>query len=154
MESIKNIFLGGTCNGSKWRDILLEKYEEKMRVEDIQLNFFNPVVSEWTQEAYREENRQKKYCDINIFCITPKMTGVYSIAELVDISNKSPNRLMVIFLDEDGGEKFTVGQWKSLMAVKLLLIENDVNHIYENIQDCVNGILPLWLKVGPRSYIR
>lgn len=33
------VFLGGTCNGSKWREELIPL---------LQVGYFNPVVDEWT----------------------------------------------------------------------------------------------------------
>lgn len=38
----KRVFLGGTCNGSMWRDKLIK---------DLKCDFFNPVVDDWTEEA-------------------------------------------------------------------------------------------------------
>ena len=37
------VFLGGTCNGSTWRDELIPMLE---------VSFFNPVVPDWNGEAY------------------------------------------------------------------------------------------------------
>jgi hypothetical protein len=36
------VFLGGTCNNSKWRDILIPK---------LKVSYFNPVVENWTPEC-------------------------------------------------------------------------------------------------------
>ena len=39
-----------------------------------------------------EEIKQRAECDFCLYVITPKMTGVYSIAEVVDDSNKRPEQ--------------------------------------------------------------
>ena len=37
------------------------------------------------------------------------MTGVYSIAEVVDDSNKRPGKTILVILRDDGDKKFTEG---------------------------------------------
>lgn len=86
------VFLGGTCNGSTWRDDLIKS---------LKIEFFNPVVPDWTEECYQEELRQRELCDYCLYVITPLMTGVYSIAEVVDDSNKRPEKTVFVILDKD-----------------------------------------------------
>jgi hypothetical protein len=47
----EKIFLGGTTNKSDWRDILIKK---------IKIEYFNPVVSDWDDNAQKEEIKQRK----------------------------------------------------------------------------------------------
>lgn len=89
------IFLGGTCNKSTWRDELIPLLEEKG------IEYFNPVVEDWTEECYKEELRQRKICDKVLYVITPRMTGVYSIAEVVDDSNKQPEKTIFCVMKKD-----------------------------------------------------
>jgi len=70
-----------------------------------------------------EEIRQRKSCDFVLYTITPKMTGVYSIAEVVDDSNKRPEKTLFCVLDEDDGLYFSVSQRKSLNAVAKMVVE-------------------------------
>ena len=73
------IFLGGTCNGTTWRDELIPLLEEKG------FPYFNPIVKDWTPECKKIEDNEKLYeCGINIFVITSQMTGVYSIVEIME----------------------------------------------------------------------
>ena len=109
------VFLGGTCAESKWREYLIE---------GLTMNYFNPVVEDWTPECQEEEIKQRKECDFVLYCITPKMEGVYSIAEVVDDSNKRPHKTLFCVLDEDEGKLFTEGQRRSLNAVSKLVKEN------------------------------
>lgn len=108
------IFLGGTCNESKWREELIPL---------LSIDYFNPVVDDWTEECYQEELRQREICDFLLYVITPKMTGVYSISELTDDSNKRPDRTIFCFLENDDWS-FTKGQIKSLNAVGKLITSN------------------------------
>ena len=74
------VFLGGTCNNSIWRDVLIPL------LTDNGINYFNPVVDEGTEDCYKEELRQRKLCDFCLYVITSDMTGVYSVAEVIDDS--------------------------------------------------------------------
>ncbi len=89
---MKKVFLGGTCNGSTWREDLIELLE---------IDYFNPVVEDWTEECIKEEIRQRETCDYCLYVITPKMTGLYSIAEAVDDSNKRPDKTIFCVLKDD-----------------------------------------------------
>jgi hypothetical protein len=109
------VFLGGTCNESTWRNRIISM----LKVEN-----FNPVVEDWTLDCMAEEIRQRETCDIILYVITPKMTGVYSVAEVVDDSNKRPYRTVFVRLRDDGDSKFDEGQWRSLGAVAQMVEKN------------------------------
>lgn len=109
------VFLGGTCNGSKWRDELINQ---------LSMDYFNPVVEDWTPECMEEEVRQREECSFCLYVITPKMMGVYSIAEVVDDSNKRPGKTIFCFLTKDGGCTFSESQVKSLNQVRKMVIGN------------------------------
>lgn len=111
----KKVFLGGTCNDSKWRKKLI-------RLLDIK--YFDPVVEEWTEDDMEEEIHQRKICDYLLYVITPKMKGVYSIAEVVDDSNKNPDKTIFCFLKKDEDLEFDEHQLKSLKQVKNMVKEN------------------------------
>ena len=119
------VFLGGTCNGSTWRDELIPMLE---------IDYFNPVVEDWTEECMAEEIRQRKECDFCLYTLTPKMTGVYSIAEVVDDSNKRPEKTLLVILKSDGDDRFDEHQWKSIMSVARMVNKNGVN-VFISIRD-------------------
>ena len=112
---MKKVFLGGTCNESDWRLHLIQK---------LKIEYFNPVVEDWTPECMEEELKQRKLCDYALYVITPKMTGVYSIAEAVDDSNKQPKKTIFCYLIGDAGLMFTSGQEKSLKSVGRMVERN------------------------------
>ena len=115
---MKRVFLGGTCNESTWRNrMMCYLYSDG-------LEYFNPVVDDWDDTAQSTELKERKECDFCLYTITPKMTGVYSIAEVVDDSNKRPDRTILVLLRDDGEERFTIGQWKSLGAVARMVKSN------------------------------
>ena len=124
------VFLGGTCNESDWRSEIIKL---------LKVDYFNPVVDDWTPEHMQEEIRQREECDVCLYTITPKMTGVYSIAEVVDDSNKRPSKTIFVMLREDGGHKFTDGQWKSLAAVATM-VEDNGGVMFTSLQKAANHI--------------
>lgn len=119
------VFLGGTCNNSTWRDKLIPL---------LKIDYFNPVVDDWTPECQDEEIRQRESCDYCLYTITPKMTGVYSIAEVVDDSNKRPGKTILCVLDEDNESSFSETQIKSLKQVKEMVKNNGAN-VFDSLED-------------------
>lgn len=109
------VFLGGTCNGSTWRDKLIPM---------LKIDYFNPVVENWSPEMQDIEDQEKEKADFRLYVITPKMTGVYAIAELIDDSNKIPEKMLFCFLVNDEGQEFSVHQVKSLAKTKQMAMKN------------------------------
>ncbi len=109
------VFLGGTVNGSKWRDYVIER---------LQIDYFDPVVKEWNDAAYQRELHEREHCDFCLYVLTPKMTGVYAVAEVVDDSNKRPDKTLFCVLEEDEGEVFTPHQKKAMDAVGKMVQKN------------------------------
>lgn len=113
--SKSKVFLGGTCAESTWRNDLIPQ---------LNIDYFNPVVDDWTPECQAEEIKQREECDHCLYFITPRMQGVYSIAEVVDDSNKRPEKTVFAFVPEDGEFTFDTGQLKSLSQVGKMVQEN------------------------------
>jgi len=122
------VFLGGTANNSQWRDDLIEK---------LKIHYFNPIVNDWNEEVQKNEIKKRKTCDYILYVITPKMSGVYSIAEVVDDSNKRPEKTLFCILEKDEDNKFDKHQIKSLNMVKSMVKENGVK-IFENLNQIAN----------------
>lgn len=140
IKSKLHIFLGGTCNDSKWRDIFI-----KMLPSNI--SYFNPVVPDWTEECYIKELEERENADIVLYTITPKMTGVYSIAEVIDDSNKKPESTILCILRQDpnGREKtieFDESQWKSLNKVAEMVKRNGGNS-FTSLEEVIDYIKTL-----------
>lgn len=109
------VFLGGTCNNSKWREALIPL---------LKCEYFNPVVEDWTPECMDEEVKQREECDYVLYVLTPYMTGVYSIAELIDDSNKRPEKTIFCVLEKDGQAIWSPAQLKSMKQVEWMAFEN------------------------------
>ena len=119
-----NVFLGGTCAHSDWRKQLMPI------LDSYNITYFNPVVSDWTSSCQVIEDWHKEHDDFNLFVITSEMKGVFSIAEVVDLSNKRPTTTIFCVL-RDG---FTKGQLMSLDAT-INLVKNNGAIVVDSIED-------------------
>jgi len=90
MKNNKRVFLGGTCANSKWREELIPK---------LNIDYFNPVVKNWTPECQKEELKQRETCDIVLYTLT-RPYSTFSIAEVVDDSNKRPEKTIICIYNE------------------------------------------------------
>ncbi len=127
------VFLGGTCNNSKWRDELIPL---------LDIDYFNPVVNDWTSECQQIEMDEKENkCNIHLYVITSEMTGVFSIAEVIDSAHNE--KVTTIFYVIRSG--FTKGQLRSLDAVANLVRlrgETAVSspYIYSGLAHFINNV--------------
>ncbi|MEO8412614.1 MAG: hypothetical protein ABI472_03105 [Ginsengibacter sp.] len=112
---MKKVFPGVTCNGSSWRDALIN---------DLRIDYFQPCAEHWTPGMMEEEIKQRAECDFCLYVITPKMTGVYSIAEVVDDSNKRPAKTIFCYLTSDEDQQFSADQLRSWEQTGKMIREN------------------------------
>lgn len=110
------VFLGGTCANSKWRDNLIPM---------LKINYFNPVVKNWTPECQRVELQQRETCDFVLYTLT-RTYSTYSIAEVVDDSHKRPEKTIVCVINEElnGKPVLSKRDLKGLDAVARLVERN------------------------------
>jgi hypothetical protein len=124
----RKVFLGGTCGSSKWRELVKPH---------LLIEYYDPVcVGEWTHEAYLRELQERETADFVAYVITPKMTGVYSIAEVVDDSNKRPAKTLFCHLATDDEAVFSKAQLKSLIAVATM-VKNNGGKVFEDLDELI-----------------
>lgn len=143
---MNKIFLGGTCADTTWRDELIEILKPYQKNQDI--NWFNPVVEDWTPDCQAiEEDEKNNKCNIHLYMITPEMQGVYSIAEIINscwqaiVYGTTVNKVMFYIYDHEN--KFNKQQIKSLNATIRLckdigdkrFIGKQINNLKEIIDD-------------------
>jgi len=124
------VFLGGTCNNTTWR---------KELIPELKIDYFNPVVKDWTEEAKKNEEKEKHiWCDLQLYVLTPRMTGTFSIAEVVESAVNSGKRTVLCVLDKDKkGSKeieFDEGQKRSLDALKNMVKKYGA-YVCDNLKD-------------------
>jgi len=129
------IFLGGTCNGTHWRGLLISM---------IQVDYFNPVVEDWTPECQAQEEDQKIYrCNVHLYVITCDMIGTFSIAEAIESAMTKGKQTIFHVIPEGFGK----AQLKSLSAVAdmvikhggIAYIDQDMNRTARIINNCYKG---------------
>lgn len=111
------IFLGGTTKidendpSSNWRETLCK---------NLTVDYFNPVVKEWTDKAKYVEDNAKRLAAYHVYVITPYFKGGYGFCELTKEAIESPKTTFVLFLDCDK-KQFDKDQVKSNNAILDLL---------------------------------
>lgn len=125
MPNNKKVFLGGTCNNSLWRNHIIP---------DLTIDYFNPVVEEWTEKAKEQEIKERETADCCLYVLTSKMKGFYSIAEVVDDSNKRPEKTVYCFSDFDGS--FDAHNVKALKAIGEMITGNGATWC-ENLEEVI-----------------
>lgn len=106
----QRFFLGGTTAGTGWRDEIIPELKSRG------LDYFDPRVPDWTEEARQKEEEEKEKCDTMLFLITPEMQGVFSIAEVINSSWEvvsSGSGFVYFAILEDGWDE---PRWRSLQA--------------------------------------
>ena len=135
---MKRVFLGGTCNKSEWRDQLIPK---------LKIDYYNPVVDDWTPDCQTEEIKQRAECDFLLYVITPRMTGVYSIAELVYDSCRNPGKTLFCIVPEDSGvAEFKEGQLKSLLMVAKM-VEQCGGMVFGDLQNVADYLNESYVEI-------
>lgn len=115
MADKKCVFLGGTCADSGWREKLIPM---------LIIDYFHPIVEVWDDAAQQREMDARENSEFCLYVLSPRLEGFYSVAEVVDDSNKRPEKTIFCYLEEDGDRKFTPWQIKSLNAVGKMIESN------------------------------
>lgn len=113
-----SVFLGGTCNGSTWRDELIPMLDSS------KIDAFNPVVEDWNEEAQKVEDYHKENDDFTLYVLTPEMVGVYSVFEVAMDSCKRPGRVVCCILEERDGKTFDKQVAKNMKKIRTDLTNN------------------------------
>lgn len=137
MNKYADIYLGGTRSlTSTWRNDIIKILESKYP----DITYYNPMtqIEDWTNEVEAKEEFYKEHSTVQLYCISPKMVGVYSIAELVDASNKRPNNTIGVFLEKDNDAVFS-GELRSsiIRTFELSCYHNGAGYT-DNLEDAAN----------------
>ena len=126
------VFLGGTCAGWKWRNVLQPL---------LKCDYYNPIVEIWSEADRLREVHERETSDYVLYGITSRLKGVYSIAEVVDDSNKRPEKTLFLNMYRADERGFTQQMAHSLEAVENLLKANGVKVFYtiESVADFLNS---------------
>lgn len=122
------VFLGGTCSGYNWR--------EKDLIPKLKCDYYNPIVKNWSEADRLREVKERETSDFVLYTITDGLKGVYSIAEIVDDSNKRPEKTIFCNL-YNKDKQMSI----SLKAVEKLVKANGayVFHSLDDVADFINS---------------
>ena len=115
------VFLGGTCSGYNWR---------KELIPFLQCDYYNPIVKNWSEADRLKEVHERENADYVLYVITSGLKGVYSIAEIIDDSNKRPEKTLLCILYDNFNPKMA----HSLHAVENLAKDNGVT-IFKSLNE-------------------
>ena len=140
------VFLGGTCANTTWRNELIPLLEK------MGIDYFNPVVDDWTEDCQAiEDDEKSKKCNVHLYVITHEMMGVYSIAEAIDSAHmirdtdSIVDKCVFCVLNEPGKEwqEYEVRSFNAIMKLirkispenTIACYINNMNKIEEKIQN-------------------
>ena len=69
--------------------------------------------------------------------ITPKIDHFESISELIDNSNKNPEKTLFCFLLKDGEQEFTLHQQDSMIAIGKMVTKNG-GRWFQSLDDSIS----------------
>ncbi len=141
MKKIR-IFLGGTCAETTWRNELIPLLTKRG------IDFFNPVVDDWTPECQAiEEDEKNNKCNCHLYVITKEMMGTYSIAEIIQSAHlanmygTSVDKVVFAVLDEGTWQKHERKSFDAIMNLvnniarekSVTLYVKDMNELVEHL---------------------
>lgn len=134
VKDVSKVFLGGTCNNSTWRDELIPL---------LKIQYFNPVVKDWTPECIEQENEAKNFCNFHLYVITPRIKGVYSIAETMEsifcASAKTIFCVLKTDIDDEGNTiEFTREELHSFEATEKIVKKHYSGVVLHSLQEVVD----------------
>ena len=122
MKSGYDVFLGGTWNNTTWRN----EFINLMKEVNPKIRLFNPIVENWTQDCIDLENFVKAHAVYHIYVITPKMTGSYSIAEMIDSVHDKSKKVYIHIMDHDIDDNGEEVKWDPSVRNSLTAVSNMV----------------------------
>ena len=133
----QKVFLGGTCADTTWRDELIPYLEE------ANIEYFNPVVKDWTRECQVIEEEEKNHkCNIHLYVITKEMMGTYSIAEVIhsahlaNMYGTNVDKIIFAILDEGTWQTHEIKSFDAIMnLVTNIAPENSLCTYTKNMQE-------------------
>ena len=146
------IFLGGTCADTTWRNELIKELDK------LGIEYFNPVVEDWTPECQAiEEDEKNNKCDCHLYVITKEMMGTYSIAEIINstwqavVYGTTVNFVIFAILDEGTWKKHERKSFDATMnMVKNIAPYNSITCYVKNMKE-LSAYFSYLMNIGLKS---
>jgi hypothetical protein len=139
-ELLNVVGLFGTCGNSQWR----RGPEEKLR--GLGIEFFDPVVPNWTPECAEKEAKHLKKDRALLFVVTSETEGYGSLAETgwAELSTKANGRKAFFVLEDyKDGDKPVDPKHAANRARKLVKAHAKENgaSIYSNVDEAMAAVV-------------
>lgn len=133
MRRKNQVFLGGSCNPTTWREDTAV-----LVLREAGVRFFNPQVSDWDESMPALEAKAKEESELLLFVIDRQTRAIASILEATEFTCTGRNVLLVIDDIEDGteiaGQAITGRELRDLNRARSYLRE--LSGRYENSRIC------------------
>lgn len=130
------VYLGGTANGSIWREVLIPH---------LKIDYYNPIVNGKPNENdFYYESNKIDYCDYYLYVVTPVMQTGYTIAEAVNRSSYCNGKVIFCLLRNDTQRieeemlvhHFSDYEYSTYVRVGEM-IEKNGGHFYTSLKDVI-----------------
>lgn len=98
------------------------------------IDAFNPVVPNLTPMFQKEEDFHRESDDICLYVITLEGVGFYNFVEVIDDSNKIPERTVLCVLESANGKVFE-GLIKKCALKTMKLVSDNGVVVFDNLKD-------------------
>ncbi|KAH9419367.1 hypothetical protein DERP_005878 [Dermatophagoides pteronyssinus] len=99
-----DIFLGGSCNPTRWRsDLVMPQLKKKC------LTYYNPQVDHWGPELIEMESYAKQNSEVLFFVVDNQTRAIASMIEVAFIAALSRKLILVIIDLEPWSEQMVIG---------------------------------------------
>ncbi len=131
-KNMRYLFLGGTCNNSRWRDEIIPHI-------DGFCTWCDPRTLVWNNRARELEEIERRKAEFCLFVFTPRMRGVYSIAQMTDESINRPKTSAFCILRSYDHSTFSNDSLQNLQQTAELWREFGSTEL-ESLHVCIDWI--------------
>ena len=116
------------------------------------LDIFNPVVEDWNESARQKELKFKEDCNLQIYVLTPRIKGIYSIAEIMAAIHKSKDSLLIGFAED--GQVFNEEMVYSIKAFIKDFVPSDMklSGSLNDLKDMIYEKVENWFNKGQKPW--
>ena len=131
------VFLGGSCNPTKWRKQIVIPMLEK-----VNMDYYNPQVDEWTSDLIVTENYQKDHAKYLFFVIDDETRAIASMIEVAYYI--AQGRKVILVIKNVNESTFDEKELKDLNRGRTYLNDIAKKHnipIFDSIEPAVHHLI-------------
>ncbi|XP_016656061.1 uncharacterized protein LOC100161026 isoform X3 [Acyrthosiphon pisum] len=142
-----DVFLGGSCNPTTWRQDLAIPY-----LQDAGVSFYNPQVDHWSQDLIEIEHAAKESATILFYVIDSQTRNVVSDIETANFAGNHNNLVLVIHPQDAiagsvvAGEPISFREAEDIREALTTLHKIAANQgtlVFDNIPEALNNVIQI-----------